>query len=797
MKDFELIQDIDDDDDEVLVCGEDLEAEPIKHEELKAFIDGLGFKDIMEYIVDGDETAEEETLEKNSEETQVNHEMKKERADKQKTEKKKKNKYKNIQIGEVSSSTDAGDMTFVDSYIARKHLLLKPAPKWYNYEVSSDQEVPSVPSGDKMGKLLNYVTSLYQDEIALFKKQQETSKMSDTAWLRTVLTSGTLKDKMAAWTLKIQEAPIHNVSSLEHLIAMVTKKGRREALMALDTLKELFLSELLPDDKKLRTFDQHPLTLVEELASGNKDSRDKRLVVWYFEDKLKQKYADFVQGLETLCHDNVRAAKQKALTTVFILLASKPEQEKKLLSILTNKLGDPDYKIASNAAHLLKGLVERHPNMKQVIIADVERLVYRPNVAQKAQYYAVCFLNQILLNNDEDELALRLINIYFSFFKAFIKQGEVDSKMLGALLTGVNRAYPYAKRDKMKISDHVDTLYKVIHLVNFNTSVQALMLLYQVTESSDSNSDRFYQALYRKILDPGLVASSKQALFLNLLYKSMKRDEAERRVRAFIKRLLQICSCLPPPFICGTLILLSELFKMKPSLFQFVQMSQDSDDEDEHFEDVPDDDDDDDDDVSGDGVQKNKESKPGVSVARSFITPSWVHKKNIQGVSVSHSYDPHHRNPLFCNADSECVWELVKLTCHYHPTVALYAKNLLKGEAVSYHGDPLEDFTLIRFLDRFVYRNPKKRETESKFNKKMHSYLISKSRHQVAAGAKAVPVNSEKFLRIDENKIPVDEKFFHRYFSNRAKKMKVSVDEEIDSDVDDDEFETYLGWSSA
>jgi hypothetical protein len=40
--------------------------------------------------------------------------------------------------------------------------------------------------------------------------------------------------------------------------------------------------------------------------------------------------------------------------------------------------------------------------------------------------------------------------------------------------------------------------------------------------------------------------------------------------------------------------------------------------------------------------------------------------------------------------------------------------NLIQGEAVSYHGDPLEDFTLIRFLDRFVYRNPKKRETESK-----------------------------------------------------------------------------------
>ena len=33
------------------------------------------------------------------------------------------------------------------------------------------------------------------------------------------------------------------------------------------------------------------------------------------------------------------------------------------------------------------------------------------------RYYAVCFLNQVLLSAKESELALRLINIYFSFFK--------------------------------------------------------------------------------------------------------------------------------------------------------------------------------------------------------------------------------------------------------------------------------------------------------------------------------------------------------------------------------------------
>ena len=62
------------------------------------------------------------------------------------------------------------------------------------------------------------------------------SKSSEASWLRTVLTSGTLKDKMAAWTLKIQEAPVHNITNLEHLITMISKKGRREAVMALGKL---------------------------------------------------------------------------------------------------------------------------------------------------------------------------------------------------------------------------------------------------------------------------------------------------------------------------------------------------------------------------------------------------------------------------------------------------------------------------------------------------------------------------------------------------------------------------------
>jgi ribosome biogenesis protein MAK21 len=41
---------------------------------------------------------------------------------------------------------------------------------------------------------------------------------------------------------------------------------------------------------------------------------------------------------------------------------------------------------------------------------------------------------------------------------------------------------------------------------------------------------------------------------------------------------------------------------------------------------------------------------------------------------------------------------------HFHPSVALFAANLASGEPIKYGGDPLTDFTLPKFLDRFVFR---------------------------------------------------------------------------------------------
>lgn len=66
----------------------------------------------------------------------------------------------------------------------------------------------------------------------MFSPEREQSKRSEARWLKTVLSSGTLSDKMAALTLLIQESPLHNLASVDSLISMSKKKGRREAMMA-------------------------------------------------------------------------------------------------------------------------------------------------------------------------------------------------------------------------------------------------------------------------------------------------------------------------------------------------------------------------------------------------------------------------------------------------------------------------------------------------------------------------------------------------------------------------------------
>ena len=62
--------------------------------------------------------------------------------------------------------------------------------------------------------------------------REKTKGVSEVRWLKGVMSSGTLGDKMASLTLLVQESPVHSLSAINGLLAMAAKKGKRECILA-------------------------------------------------------------------------------------------------------------------------------------------------------------------------------------------------------------------------------------------------------------------------------------------------------------------------------------------------------------------------------------------------------------------------------------------------------------------------------------------------------------------------------------------------------------------------------------
>lgn len=119
-------------------------------------------------------------------------------------------------------------------------------------------------------------------------------------------------------------------------------------------------------------------------------------------------------------------------------------------------------------------------------------------------------------------------------------------------------------------------------------------------------------------------------------------------------------------------------------------------------------------------------------------------------------YNPLARNPLYGGGEFCAYTELCLLKNHFHPTVALYATNIIGGCTIKYSGDPLNDFTLIRFLDRFVFKNPKSTGESAGIHPTLAKRKLYKPK-----GVKLVPVFSAGYLKEKAENIPVDELFLH------------------------------------
>jgi ribosome biogenesis protein MAK21 len=418
---------------------------------------------------------------------------------------------------------------------------------------------------------------------------------------------------------------------------------------------------------------------------------------------------------------------------------------------------------------------------------QVQQLAYRPNLSTRALYNCIIFLNQLkLVKEDESEeqndketsknngkaksetsLPASLINTYFQIFEVAVNNSKKDTgkkkskesstksdlamkgRLLGALLTGVNRAHPYLPTRDIGMEKHVDSLYKIAHVSPPSACTQALMLLFHLAVGSSSDDidgedkqnitkvdakvvttrkDRFYRVLYAKLADPSMFAGRQLTLFFNLVYKSMKYDDNSVRVVACAKRLLHVAFHQVPSVVSGALFLVSEILKHQPLLQNSI--------------------------FSNDGhgsIFDPTKREPSASFAS-------VTEQKIDD-TIENEESP--------GAAAASLWELALTVFHYHPTVSKFSSSI---HEINYTGDPLRDFGLVPFLDKFAFKNPKSAKKISEKLRRGDS--IGERRSGLQGNIQALsslPVNDPNFWNKGSSVSEQDD-FFQKFFTERARR---------------------------
>ena len=320
--------------------------------------------------------------------------------------------------------------------------------------------------------------------------------------------------------------------------------------------------------------------------------------------------------------------------------------------------------------------------------------------------------------------------------------------MLGALLTGVRRAVPFLAPGAAAglAARHADALFRVAGAAPLPTAVQALALLFQLLGKTNEGggdasassaaavvSDRWYRALYARLGEAATPRTAKAAPLLSLVYRAAKADPSTPRVAAFLKRLLQSATATPSAgYAAGCLLLVSEVLKAKPVLRAMVTQPEEEGENEaavppRHRP------------TGGDGSSSDEEKE----AAPAPLT----------------SYDPSKRDPLHARAGGACLWELLPLAGHTHPSVAAFARAILTGKAVEYDGDPLADFCGAAVLDKIVSKKPKARPRAP--------VLGGVGGSLTAPLARPAP-GTAAFTALAAEAVRPDEAFLHRWHAARA-----------------------------
>ena len=523
-------------------------------------------------------------------------------------------------------------------------------------------------------------------------------------WTHDILQKGTFDDKISALLLYIRENPKMTLKYLEILIKLSENKNRRKNDTIIIGLKDLFLESIL-QGKKYLSFNNRYKNI------NNNNINEEELFNSYYEDKIHHLYLRLLNLLEdSINNEGIINIKKKNMEYLSEMLIKQPESEEKILQAIVNKLGDTSSEIYNYTIKLLNRIQEIHMNMSNIIFKYVT-IFYTINDKKESKLNALNYLVQMEIPNVTNFNYKKIfleesINFFFGLFNQISNENEnnnmteiekklkteknkkkikklkklilenktkdvINDKFLSLIVKRINILFRYVKNQKNQmekineiIESKISVLFKLSHSKNIKLSIEILKLLFGIITSQDQNFvSRYYKSLYELISLNKLSSSKYVKEALKLILISLMFDNNNNRICSFIKRLLEMCLISEPPYIICILIIISQVMRNKNKLWKMIEREQ-------------------------------------------------------KGVKLF--YDSTKRDPQFAQGEYSFLNELFLLEKHYHPSVQRMAKFIIENynkDIISYNGDPLLDFSLTNFLEKFMLKNPKIKKEKKEIKK--------------------------------------------------------------------------------
>ena len=603
-------------------------------------------------------------------------------------------------------------------------------------------------------------------------------------WTHDILQKGTFDDKISALLLYIRENPKMTLKYLELLIKLSENKNRRKNDIIITGLKDLFLESILQGKKYLPFNNKYKNAL-------NLKINEEELFNSYYDDKVHHLYLRFVNLLEeSINNEGIINIKKKNIEYLSEMLIKQPESEEKILQAIVNKLGDTSSEVSNYTIKILNQIQEVHMNMSNIIFKYVT-IFYTMNEKKESKLNALNYLVQMEIPNVTNFNYKKIfleesINFFFGLFNQISNENEnnnnvenekklktekskkkikklkkiimenktkdsINDKFLSLIVKRINILFKFVKNQKNQmekineiIESKISVLFKLSHSQSLKLSIEILKLLFGIITTQDQNFvSRYYKSLYELISLNSLSSSKHVKEALKLILVSLMFDNNHNRICSFIKRLLEMCLISEPPYIICILIIISQVMRNKNKLWKMMEREQ-----------------------------------KGV---KSF-------------------YDSTKRDPQFAQGEYSFLNELYLLEKHYHPSVQRMAKFIIENynkDIISYNGDPLLDFSLTNFLEKFMLKNPKIKKEKKEIKKiendddELKKFIQGEENNETNNSNPNNEIRDENdFEFIDKfNKIYpeiTNDKNYLKKIKKKEKKMK--TEEDVDEMIGDQEF---------